>query len=132
MLCDSASRVVVADRDEARRDAMTQSLRHAGYVVEATSDAIRALHVVHKSAYPLIVILTADSLHVLNVAASDRRLTHHHAYIVLAPNTADHAPDCEQWYPHVRLRVLRQPIDELTLLDAVATAARALGLQPVI
>lgn len=129
MFRDGVSRVVLADRDVARRNTTATGLRRAGHVVEATSDVMHALHFVHKSAYPLIVVLTSEYLHVLNVAASDRRLTHHHAYIVLAPAT-DQSPDCARWYPHVMLRVLRLPVEESLLHEVIAKAARTLGLEP--
>lgn len=132
MLRNNVSRVVVVDLDDAHRDALTRTLRHAGYVVEATGDTMCALDVVHKSAHPLIVLLAGACLQVLNVAAADRRLADWHAYIVLAAEESEQMTDCECWYSHLKLRVVRQPIDEPTLLEVVGQAARAVGLKPAV
>jgi DNA-binding NtrC family response regulator len=131
MLRNGLARILVVDCDAAQRRSVVSALREVSFRVWETADTTVAISIVHKSPSPLVVVVEASCSHVLRLAATDRRLVHHHAYILLQPGDT---ATTEEWtwpYMYLNLRILASPPDRQALLTAVAQAQRALGVTAI-
>ncbi len=123
---DGTMRVLVAHANHQRRAELASTLEVAGYDVAQASTEDQALSTVHQSVGPFVVVLDVRHLHILNIAAADLRLTGHHAYVLICPQTVALDGTCEESFPHLSLYTLREPHHPQALLDTVARASRSL------
>jgi CheY-like chemotaxis protein len=126
MLRDGVARVLVADRDVASRKWAASLLSAAGYSVTEAGDVEQGIVAVHGSANPLIVLSDASCRDMLQVAAADRRLVAHHAYVLLCADAERPDPVCQSLLRRLTLFLVRKPAGSRAVLDAVARAHQAL------
>lgn len=122
--------LLVAD-DQDRRRSMRALLEHAGYVVREVSDNTEAIGLVHSSAQPMIVVLSASHIHLLGAVEWDRRMSRHHAYVLVSSHAGFRPTLDEALVAQVSMSVLYEPFDEATLLDTVRRAERWLPATPI-
>lgn len=118
--------VLLVGADTAQRRALRRLLEPVGYRVLEAPDAIEAIGMLRRSAYALVVLFDVSQVAILSAAAADRRLAHHHAFVMLCSYTETCADGHRDVFTQLNLLVLRTPFGEEALLHTVARAARCL------
>jgi DNA-binding NtrC family response regulator len=121
--------VLVAVTDVAQRQRIAQVLAEAGFEVWQAQEYNEAISLLHGSPRRLVTLIGSDLLSVLEFAVSDRRLVHHHCYIVLVESGTVAETALPQQFPYLSLWTLAAPTPE-ALTQLVDNAARALGTRP--
>jgi hypothetical protein len=94
--------------------------------IQETTDDLELVGVLQRSADPLIVLLDADHVQVLNVVLTDRRLVQRHAYLLLTVGSRALGPACTRYFARHGLLILPTAPCEAALLDAVEQASQRL------
>ena len=119
--------VLVADDDTEIRATLRDILSEAGCVVLEARDGVQALETLRTAAQPLVILLDLrmpklDGMGVLNAVASDARLAHRHAFILVTANDKTLPLAFVHLLTELAVPVLPKPFDVDTLLDVVDAA----------
>jgi hypothetical protein len=121
--------VLLAVTDHVARREMALALRGAGFAVWQAEEYLEAVVLLHGSPRRLVTIVSSDLVAVLQFAASDRRMVHHHVYIALETASAPFEDDLQGVFPYLTLLTLAAPAPD-ELARVVSKAAQMLGGEP--
>jgi hypothetical protein len=120
--------VEAADRLRAR---LRTLLERDGYHVLEAADETAGFDVLHGSPHPLVAVLDAGQVPLLQRVVADRRLCAHHAYVVLCTWRRPTVSVSDSVRAQLTLFVVRGPSRWRALRRAVERAAGALPSDPL-
>ena len=120
--------VEAADRLRAR---LTTLLEREGYHVLEAADETEGFDALHRSPHPLVVVLGAGHVPLLQRVVTDPRLCAHHAYVVLCTWRRPRVRVADNVRAQLTLFVVRGPSRWRALRRAVGRAAGALPSDPL-
>lgn len=123
--------VLVVDDDPPIRETLALVLEDEGHITSQAANGVEALDQLRLSPYPHIVLLdfmmpTLDGLELLERVVQDPALLHNHVYLLMSAAGYLPAARVAAIRQHMRVDILRKPLDIDRLAQQVATAAERL------
>jgi CheY-like chemotaxis protein len=126
----SATVLIVEDNEDIR-DAIRELLQEEAYTVLEAGDGLTGLALLHLSQVALVVLLDytmprMDGFAMLRAVAQDTHLRARHSFILLTANDDRLPGEFEHLLAVLHVPIVGKPFELQELVDAVATARRAL------
>ncbi len=123
--------VLLVEATDRLRARLRTLLEREGYHVLEAADETEGFEAVHGSPHPLVVVLDAGHLPLLQRVVADRRLCAHHAYVVLCTWRRPSVRVADSVRAQLTLFVVRGPSRWRALRRAVGRAAGGLPSDPL-
>lgn len=123
------SHVLIVDDDQAIRETIRLVLEDTDHHVMEVSDGEQALHLLHESRVPLVVLLDllmpkVSGIEFLNIVNADPHLKASHAIVLMTANRASLLQEVGPLLQEMHVEVIAKPFDIDSLLETVERASQ--------
>lgn len=123
------SHVLIVDDDQAIRETIRLVLEDTDHHVMEVSDGEQALHLLHESRVPLVVLLDllmpkVSGIEFLNIVNADPHLKASHAIVLMTANRASLLQEVGPLLQEMHVEVIAKPFDIDRLLETVERASQ--------